>query len=284
MKRLFLALMNGMSGRQWTVLMCGSIFLIRPVLIHAQSLSPFGPSAATLNGTGRALEDVLTQVKMAFQYPIYYEELPLENSGDVRVAQAPGFKAEAVSPVSSLSVTLSGIDSTPYLAVQSVLSAYAHAGYPAEYRVIQHERRLEVVPFQVRATDGSGRAVTPILSLPISFPVATRTAVDTLQLMVDSASKQSGYKIVIIRAPTPHFQNVEMGATGEAFGDALEKMSAALSSNYSISLRYVIDTKTYYLDAGPSSPPDPPGLPATHGKKSTPTNGPANSPFFTKSN
>lgn len=250
--------------------------------LEAQTVKPFGATPVILHGKGRALEDVLSQVRKAFEYPIYYEELPLENSGDLLSVKLAGFAPALVSPVSKLTVSLSEIDSTPYLAVQSVLGAYGQAGYPGTYRVFQRENRIDVLPSEVRSSTGSLRTITPILTQPISFPIATRTVADTLQLILDSASKQSGYKILIVRAPTPHFQSVELGATGQSLGNVLEDLSTALSTNYSISFRFVADTKTYYFDAGPSSPPDPPGIPATHPKKATPTHGPADNPFFIK--
>jgi hypothetical protein len=270
--------------RRWCLccLALGLYFSAGRPLLEAQTVKPFGVTPVTLQGKDRALEDIFSQVRKAFKYPIYYEELPLEHSGDLVSVKVAGFTPALVSPVNNLTVTLSEIDSTPYLAVQSVLSAYAHAGYPGTYGVFQRRNRIDVLPSQVRSSTGSLRTITPILTQPISFPIATRTVADTLQIILDAASKQSGYKILIVRAPTPHFQSVELGATGQSLGDVLEDLSTALSTNYSISFRFVPDTKTYYFVAGPSAPPDLPGVSATQTQKVAPTHGPADSLFFIK--
>lgn len=254
-------------------------------IAQAQTKEPFGSNPITIQGHGRALEDALTQVQLAFQYPIYYEELPLENTSELRAVTGRNKEKGLVSPVSALTVTLSKIDSTPYLAAQSVLSAYAQAGYPGTYKVVQHEHRIDVLPAQLRSSSGSMRDVTSILTLPITFPLAKRSVVDTVQLILDAASKESGYRVLIVGAPTPHFQSVELGANGEALGDVLENLGTALSTVYSFAFRYVPDEKTYYFDvAGVVAAPVASGKPwVQSGKKPLPTSGPQNSPFFTKS-
>jgi hypothetical protein len=253
---------------------------------QAQTKEPFSANPVTIEGHGRALEDVLTQIQWAFQYPINYEELPLENISELKAVMGRNKERDLVSPASALTVTLGKLDSTPYLAVQSVLSAYAQAGYPGTYKAVQHEHRIDVLPAQVRSSSGSMRDLTPILTIPISFPIAKRTSADTVQLILDSASKRSGYRLLIIGAPTPHFQSVELGANGEALGDVLENLATALSSTFSFTFRYMPGHDTYYFDfTGVVAPTTFSGKPPVQGgKKPLPTHGPENSPFFVKSN
>jgi hypothetical protein len=252
-------------------------------LTRAQATGPYGTNPVTIEGHGRALEDVLSKVQMAFRFPIYYEELPLENASDLQVVSVPGVKRGLVSPVSELTVTLTKLDSTPYLATQTVLGAYVQAGYPGSYKVVPHDHRVDVVPAQIRAPNGFKRDIMPILTIPISFPLAKRTAADTVQLILNAASKQSGYPVLIVRAPTPHFESVELGANGETVGDVLENLSTALSTVYSFAFRYVPDEKTYYFDVAGVASPDPQGKPAVHeGKRTPPMHGPDSSPFFVK--
>ena len=251
------------------------------VLAQSQTAGPFSAKPAKIEGHGRALEDVLSQVQVAFKFPIYYEELPFENPSDLKAVAIPGIRPALVSPVSDLTVTLTEVDSTPYLAIESVLSAYTQAGYPGIYKVVPHDHRIDVLPAQLRSFSGSMKDTVPILTVPITLSVAERTVADTLQLILDAASKQSGYRILIIRAPAPVFQTVQLGANGEALGDVLENLSDALGSVFSVAFRYVPDEKTYYFDVTGVAPPDPAGKPAVPGgKKINPTHGPANSPFF----
>jgi len=250
----------------------------------AQAASPYSMAPVTIEGHDRALESVLDQVQLAFRFPIYYEELPLENQADLIIVSAPGGKREPVSPVSELTVSLTNLDSTPYLAIQTVLSAYAYAGYPGGYKVVPRDHRIDVLPAEIRASSGPRQSITPILTMPITFPLANRTVADTVQLILDTASRQSGYPILIVRGPGFNFRSVELGANGEAVGDVLEKLGAALGSVYSVALRYVPPEKAYYFDMGGNVfPPNAPGRPAVSGGKLiTSTHGPSNSPFFTK--
>jgi hypothetical protein len=253
------------------------------VLAQAQTKGPFSTKPVRLEGHGRALEDVLSQVQVAFKFPIYYEELPLENRSDLKAVTAPGIRAGLASPVSDLTVTLSELDSTPYLAIESVLSAYTQAGYPGVYKVVSHDHRIDVLPAQVRSGSGSMKHCMPILTVPITFPLAKRTVADTLQLILDAASKGSGYRVLVVGAPAPVFQTVELGANGEALGDVIENLSDTLRTVFSVAFRYVPDEKTYYFDVAGVAPPDPARQPAVPGgQKINPTHGPANSPFFVK--
>ncbi|MGH2506758.1 MAG: hypothetical protein ACRD6B_02615 [Bryobacteraceae bacterium] len=270
------------NTRIFSLLLSATFCLCTQLWAQTQTANPFSAKPVTIEGHGRALEAVLSQVQMAFRFPIYYEELPLENHSDLKVVAILGIKQGLVSPVSDLSVTLTDTDSTPYLAAKSVVAAYSKAGYPGMYKVVPHAHRIEVVPAQVRSSSGSMKDIVPMLSVPITFPLAERTVGDTLQLILDAASKQSGYPVLVIRAPAPTFQKVELSANGEALGDVLEDLSAALGSVFSVALRYVPDEKSYYFDVAPIAPPDAAGKPAVHGKSINPTYGPANSPFFIK--
>lgn len=255
---------------------------------HAQVSAPFSSKPVTIEADGRVLSDILDKVEVAFKSPIDFEDAPLESAADLVVVTVPGARVEKSlgSPVSNLTVTFTELDSTPYLAAQSLIGAYAQAGYPGVYKVVPHDNRVDVVPAQVRSAGGSMRDVTPILTLPLTFPLAKRTLGDTMQLIMDAVSKQSGYAVFPSgSAPGFPLQTIELGANGESVGDVIENLATALHTVLAARFLYDPNQKTYYLDLKGVAPPDAPGQPAVPGpKKNNPTHGPANSPFFVKSN
>jgi hypothetical protein len=221
-----------------------SLFFLTVVSLHdtahAQTVAPFRGKPVTIEAHGRVLSDVLEKVQLAFNSPINYEELPLENASDLKTVAVPGalISKHLVSPASDLTVTLTDLDSTPYLAAQTVISSYTQAGYPGSYKVIQLANRIDVVPAQLRSSSGSMHDVRPILTQPLTFPVAKRSVGDTIQLMIDAVSKQSGYPVLPVRVPGLRFKTIEFGANGESVGDVIEHLGAELGSSLcSIPLR-----------------------------------------------
>lgn len=75
-----------------SVFLSATICPCTQVLAQAQTPGPFSTKPVKIEGHGRALEDVLSQVQVAFKFPIYYEELPLENRSDLKAVAVPGIK------------------------------------------------------------------------------------------------------------------------------------------------------------------------------------------------
>ena len=218
--------------------------------------------------------------------PINYEEAPYESSRDlisITITQQGRPKVLLARRVVDFSVTLDNSDSTAYLAAQSVLSGYLNAGLPGIYKVIQQNDRVDVVPTQVLGISGSMRDITPVMSRPVSFPLATRSVVDTVQLIADSVSSQSGTHVLPLSLPFGILETVELSATTESAGDVIENLGIKLGRTVSYQCLYDATSKNYYLNLHILAPKNIPGGPPLHGYTRHPSAGPTNSPFFIKS-
>jgi len=242
------------------------------------------PRTITVN-TNRPLAEVLATVQQQLLSPICYEEAPYESSADLKnitIMQDGGPKVLRTRPIVDFGFTLNLSDSTGYLAAQSALSSYIHSGLPGSYKVVQQNGRVDVAPTQVRAADGSMKDVTPVMSQPVTFPVAERSVVDTVQLIAESVSSESGIKVLPLNLPFGILERVELGANGETAGDVIENLGAKFGRTISYQCLYDATSKTYYLNLIGVAPASPPGGPPIHGIQKHPTTGPANSPFFVK--
>jgi hypothetical protein len=255
-----------------------------------------GPSAASAqNTTGsttmtapnvRSLADILSRVQQMFLTPITFEEVPYQSAAELRsitVLRNGSPQVNVVNPVTDFNVTLGQTDSSSYLAAQSVLSAYKGAGRPGVYAVIQSNNRVDVIPTQVLGANGSMQSVTPVMSQPVTFPPATRSIADTLQLLVDDVSRASGFKVLLLNAPGLPLETVELGAAGQPARDVVATLATALKRPLSFQCLYDAGSQTYYLNVIAVAPDPVPGGPAQRGRiKPVPTVGPADSPFFIK--
>jgi len=117
-----------------------------------------------------AAEPLLDRVQHLFLSPIAFEEAPFATNPDLASAAA----AVSGDPTPVLSVTLGATDTTPYYAAGTALYAYKNAGLPGVYKAVQNNGWVSVVPVQVLGADGSMRDVIPVMSSPVTFPVAER--------------------------------------------------------------------------------------------------------------
>ena len=137
--------------------------------------------------SGRPIPDVLDQLQSKFLSPITYEEVGYENEADLTTRTTVVIKGQPKllvgPPMGDFSVTLGGADSTLYLAAQSVLSAYVGAGLPGVSRIVQQNGRVDFIPEQVLGASGAMLTVHPLMSFPITLPLATRGVLQTLESM-----------------------------------------------------------------------------------------------------
>ncbi len=246
-----------------------------------QSISPV---TITVN-SGRPLAEVLERVEQHFLSPINYEEAPYESPADLKtitVSQNGASKTLLARPISDFSVTLTDLDSSPYLAAQSVINSYISASLPGSYKVVQQDKRVDIVPTQVRGVSGSIRDVSPIMSGPVTFPSAERSVMETVQLIADAVSGQKGPKVLPLNVPFGMLETVELGADGETAGDVIENLGRALGRSLSYQCLYDATGKNYYLNLVNIASAPVPGGPPQHGLNTHPKTGPANSPFFVK--
>jgi hypothetical protein len=262
------------------------IFLVSGILgisevAAAQTTTPTLP--VTLIGHGKALSEILDQIQIAYKTPIDFEEAPLQNHDDTQIVNVAGLQAKRVSRASDLSVVITSLDSSPYLAVQSAIAAYIQAGYPGVYGIYQRDNRLDVLPISVKNANGTVVNINPIMETPITFPWARRTVADTVETIANLASEKSGYRILLISTPALAMQTVELGADSQSVGDVIQKFATLLNDTFSIRLHYSVDEGVYSMDFRRTTAPDTAGKPWVPTPPNHPSKvGPSSSPFFKK--
>lgn len=258
--------------------------LLNPPLTRAQAQFS-EPTMLTSQNQG-GLADILNRVQHIFLTPITFEEAPFENQAQLRsiVLVHNGVpQIRIVNPITDFSVTLNASVTAPLLAAQSVLAAYVGAGRPGIYSAVVLNDRVDVIPAQVLGVDGAMRNVTPIMSEPVTFPIATRSIAETLQLVADDVSLESGFKVILLNFPGSPLDTLELGSSGLPARDVIAEIGTMLNRPVSFQCLYDPGSKTYYLSVIAVVPDPVPGGPAQHGTiKPTPTVGPPNSPFFIK--
>jgi hypothetical protein len=238
-----------------------------------------GPTTINANVDAvRPLARVLDRVQHLFLSPIAFEEAPFATNPEL------GSPAAAVSgdPTPVLSVTLGATDTTPYYAAGTALYAYKNAGLPGVYKAVQNNGWVSVVPVQVLGADGSMRDVIPVMSSPVTFPVAERDAIATLQMIADAAGKQAGAKILVLNVPFWEREKITLGATGQPAGEVIvESIGKMINRPVSFQCLYDVRSKTYYLNVTIVAADPPPGTTVPPNvPKLGPHSGPANSPWF----
>ena len=236
--------------------------------------------------TGRPLAEVLEHVQQHFLSPITFEEAPYESQQDlskVTILQNGTPKVLLARQPVEFTFTLESSDSTPYSAAESVLGAYIQAGLPGVYNVVQENNRIDVIPLQVRGPNGSLRAVKPVMSSSVSFPMTTRSVVDTIALITKAIAAQSGAKVLPLNLPFGLLETVEFGATGQSASQTIEDLGVALGRTLSYQCLYDATSKTYYLNLTGVAASPVPGKITPPKAKAHPRTGTPDSPFFVKS-
>lgn len=244
-----------------------------------------GSTIVSVNDSGRPLAEILDAVQQKYLVPVTFEEAPFESDVDLRAFPVKQLDGRIYTfrelPAVDFSVTLDDGE-TVAVAAQSVLTAYASQGFPGVYSMIQEGDRIRVFPKEVRATTGSLRKVTPVMDYPVTFPLATRGSVETLELLANLISKESGAHVECLNTPFHLSDSLTMSADGESARDVIEHLGKIFGFPFSFQCLYEATTKTYYLNVKGVFVPNPQGGPAKHGYiRRLPTSGPANSPWFT---
>jgi hypothetical protein len=236
--------------------------LLAPSAGHAQIAST-GSTTLTVK-SGRPLADMLDKLQQVYVVPIDFEEVPYESVADLKtlsVTQGDGsIRTFLATPIVDFDVTLGQPESSAFGATQTVLGKYAGAGLPGFYTVIQGSDRVDVIPSQVLASAGGLRNVTPVMSSPVQFPLATRGVIETLRLVAQSISSGNAVKVILLNAPFSLTDTVTMGATGEAARDVIANLGNTFGVPMSSQCLYDATDKTYYLNVHAVFRPNPAGV------------------------
>ena len=146
-------------------------------------------------------------------------------------------------------------------ATQTVLGKYAGAGLPGFYTLIQGSDRVDVVPSQVFASAGGLRNVTPVMSSPVQFPLATRGVIDTLQLVVQShLIRQRGQGDSAEHAIQANGYCHDGCEWRSRAGCDRESGQCVRGADVVAECLYDATDKTYYLNIHAVFPPNPAGV------------------------
>lgn len=241
----------------------------------------------SVSQTGRPLAEILLQLQQAFLSPIDYEEVAYESPAVLKsktIMTIHGLRKVAFTPQTHFSATLTQDDSTPYLALHSVLAQYKSAGlYAADgYRVVQQANRIDVLPAQVLGANASVHKAVPVTSYPVTFPSSERTVEQTLALLFQQVSLVSGKKVILMSDPFVSSKTkITMGANAESPGDILEKIGQSVGATLSYQCLFDASDATYYVNIYPVAASVTGSL---YNSKApgTPQPQPAHSIFFTK--
>ena len=235
--------------------------------------------------TGRPLAEVLLQLQQAFLSPIDYEEAPYESPLElksVNITTLHGRKKLLFTPKTDFSAILAKDDSTPYLALHSVLSQYKTAGlYAADgYQVVQQADRIDVLPSQILGTNASLHKVVPVTSYPVTFPSSERTVEETLTLLFQQISQVSGKKVILMSDPfATSNTRITVSANAKLPGDILAKIGQSVGATLSYQCLFDASDSAYYVNVYPVAS----SLTGSLYNNTAPgTTQPARSAFFTK--
>jgi hypothetical protein len=227
-----------------------SVFPASPAPAQTAPTTANEPMTFTVH-SGQPIRDVLDSLQKRFLSPITFEEVPYESSTDLSahgtVITGSGPKSFFGTPVVDFNIAFSQFATTPYLAAQELVASYESRRLPGYYKVIQSNRRVDVVPDQVLGKNGTKRNVVPIMSRLVSFPPETRSTEDVLQLIFDQIFKETGSKVILIEPAFPPSVTFRFGADRQSGADIVSAIGTLLHTPLSFRCTYSPTDRVYYF-------------------------------------
>ncbi len=263
-----------------TVTRCFATISLVLFSVNAQEAS------VSFNGP-RSLMAALVEIQKATGTSISYEEPPYESSADVirtTPTSHPGLRPIVVARTipNAVVVPLPGLGKGADAAifVEAVLSAYHQAGLPGRYKVVRRQNSIDVVPSEVAGFNGGMKAITPIMSRPVSLAYAERSKVETFQLIADAISRSAGREVRLLMNPFSSGMPIRIALSTKesSIADALSLLGTKAGIGaVSYLLAFEPNENAYYLTVTTVSP-DSPAIPGHREPSPTTEN-----PFFIKS-
>lgn len=201
--------------------------------------------------SGRPVADAILELERLSGKAINFEDVRYEHPADLadvtdRVmtpaqrALAGPFARVIVPRGGSLTVTVPVDAATQKLtdalllqnALNLLLAQQRSAALPGAYALRNSADRLFVEPVQVRASSGNAVPSPSVLLSPITLALAERTALETLQLVLDQASRGSGHRIDVGSLPLAAFarNRIRFGADRRQASEVLADLLAAVAA------------------------------------------------------
>jgi hypothetical protein len=128
-----------------------------------------------------------------------------------------------------------------------IVSDYNSSGNPGQYRLVKlKDGVFDVVGASVRNEEGSEVPTESLLDTLVTLPSQNRTLYDTVNLILDEASKKLGKRAIMVWVPVNVFRNVEVTVGGKNVS-ARDLLLQAFSST----------PRSLMWDVGYDSRPDP---------------------------
>lgn len=223
------------------------LFAAITLSINGQTTAPRNSGTITVNSR-RPLNDALDRLQQMTGVPINYEEAPLQNPAylEIRtIANIYGEKTVSSAIPEQFTVTFTPEQTTPFAKVQAILQAYEAAGLPGDYDAIQNKNQITVFPVRVGDAKGNLQQITPVMNRRITFPSVSRNAIEALNLIADTLSKEAGVKVFNLTQVDNGSLTITLGANDESGAEVLNKIDDDSFSYYR--LLYDPSEKAYYL-------------------------------------
>jgi hypothetical protein len=265
--------------------------VILPMLCQGQTATVTAGSADSTTysvRSGRPLAEILFAVEHKYLVPVTFEEAPFESDSDLQATPIKQTDGSIYTfhelPVVDFRVTTNALAAG--IAVRTVLEDYGAQKLPGVYDMIEDSDRISVFPRRVRTSTGNMRNVSPVMDYPVTFPLATRGATATMELVTSIISKESGMHVEPLNLPFQLTDTITMSANGQSAADLVKQIGVMARVPLSFQCLYTPTTRTYYLILeGVYAPVPAGGAPPPTGVlllPPMPKAGPSNSAWFTK--
>lgn len=137
--------------------------------------------------------------------------------------------------------------------LQRWLEAHESSDLPGRFRLERNGEILHVVPAQAKGLDGAAVEQRPILDLEVTLPAGRRTAVETLEALVQALDSQVEEKVILGLVPVnllsqaPGLESVE----GEKARVALVRLLSTVERKLSWQLFYDPGLRWWVLNLHP---------------------------------
>ena len=227
---------------------CGAFAQTRTILITVEDPRPM--AAAIL------------QLEELSGIPINYEDMPVYYAADMKptgVAAGqtppPGVRLTIVPRGGQLSVPIVVDATTGRLkdiqavntALTALVSAYNTSNLPGGFEFEYLNGVFFVKPVRYRDASGATLPMTPVLSVPITFPEETRDTLTTWRLILDEVSKAAGVQIGLNLGMGALGGKTTIGAQNEPAYRVIARMLASGNSPAAASVNASWDASLSYL-------------------------------------
>lgn len=263
-------------NKTWTILTA-----LAALLLVIQALAVAQSTTTTVSvDSARPMGDAAIEIERISGTPVNYEDVRCDFPGDqvditkgnVTPAQEQLALQNGFGPVKliaprggPLSVAVAVDPSTLRLpdanatasALNDIISIYNSSGtLSGRFQVDSYSGEFFLEPVEVRDVSGNAVAIQPVLSTPITLPLAKRNAYQTLDLILQTVSTASGFKIGIGGVPMNMLAlgQVTIGADNEPASHVLARFMNSLlgyasvlpASSPALSYRVLYDVQLKY--------------------------------------